>query len=68
MMSATDGLWVAYGDGGVVGTIRKDAGEYVVTMADAAASLGRYPTMDVAKGALHSHLTPGTDWPQFRQH
>ncbi len=68
MMSTSEGLWVAYGRSGVVGTIRKEAGEYVVTIADAAESLGRYPTMDVAKGALHSHLTPGTDWPEFRQH
>ena len=67
-MSTTEGLWVAYGDGGVVGTIRKDAGEYIVTLADADAALGRYPTMDVAKNALHAQLTPGTDWPQFRQH
>ncbi|HAS30757.1 MAG TPA: methyltransferase, partial [Microbacterium sp.] len=27
-----------------------------------------YPTMDVAKSALHAHLKPGSDWPQFREH
>ncbi|MCR2785476.1 methyltransferase [Microbacterium sp. zg-YB36] len=70
-MSATENrtpLWVAYGPGGVAGTIRKlDAG-YQVTMAGADDVLGTYPSMEVAKNALHSQMTPGSDWPQFREH
>ena len=38
------------------------------TVAGAAASVGTYPSMEVAKNALHSHLAPGSDWPQFREH
>ena len=29
---------------------------------------GLYPTLDVAKSALHAGMTPGTDWPEFREH
>lgn len=62
-------LWVAYTASGVVGTVRKDdEGSYTVTIAGADESVGTYPTMEVAKSALHSHLKPGTDWPEFRQH
>jgi len=64
----THALWVAYGTGGVVGSIRKDEDGYTVTMAGAKESSGSYPTMDVAKRALHARMTPGSDWPQFEQH
>lgn len=62
-------LWVAYGDGGVVGMIRKgDDDAYVVTMAGAAESLGEFPSMEIAKSALHSRMRAGSDWPEFREH
>ncbi|MCP2636728.1 methyltransferase [Microbacterium sp. HD4P20] len=61
-------LWVAYGASGVVGSIRKDDEGYIVTMAGADSVLGAFPTMEVAKSALHAHMTPGSDWPQFREH
>lgn len=61
-------LWVAYGASGVVGTVRKNVDGYTVTMAGAGESHGTYPTMAIAKNALHSRLTPGSDWPQFREH
>lgn len=61
-------LWVAYGKSGVVGTIRKDDGSYTVTMAGAGESHGTYPSMDIAKSALYARLTPGSDWPEFREH
>ncbi len=70
-MSTTEthhALWVAYGAGGVVGTIRKGDEGYRVTMAGADAAAGTYPSMDIAKNALHAHLTPGSDWPEFREH
>ncbi len=65
---STTTLWVAYGRGGVVGTIRKGDDGYVVTMAGASESVGTYPTMEAAKGALNSHQRPGSGWPQFREH
>ena len=61
-------LWVAYGASGVVGSIRKEDDGYRVTLAGASESAGTYPTMEIAKSALHSHLTPGSDWPEFREH
>lgn len=61
-------LWVAYGPSGVVGTIRKSDAGYIVTMAGADASVGEYPTMEIAKSALYAHLPAGADWPQFREH
>lgn len=70
-MSTTDthhALWVAYGTGGVVGSIRKGPEGYVVTMAGADGSAGRYPSMEIAKSALHARLSPGSDWPEFREH
>ncbi|MCT9820273.1 methyltransferase [Microbacterium sp. W1N] len=69
MSTTASTLWVAQGaEGNVVGSIRKDGDGYTVTIAGADASVGTYPTMDVAKNALHSHLTPGADWPRFVEH
>ncbi|MET0296291.1 MAG: methyltransferase [Microbacterium sp.] len=70
-MSATEvhhALWVAYGSGGVAGSIRKDAEGYVVTMAGADEAVGPYPSMEIAKSALHARMRPGSDWPMFREH
>lgn len=61
-------LWVAYGRNGVVGSIRHDEGGYTVTMVGAEATTGTYPSLASAKGALHSHMTPGSDWPRFQEH
>lgn len=67
--AAEHALWVAYGESGVTGTIRKESdGQYLVTMAGASEALGTFPSMEVAKNALHSHMRPGSDWPEFREH
>ncbi|KEP76088.1 methyltransferase [Microbacterium sp. SUBG005] len=66
--TATRRLWVAYGPVGVVGTIQKDAEGYSVHMAGKDDKLGVYPSMDIAKSALHAHLKPGSDRPEFREH
>jgi len=69
MMSTTTlALWVAYGRNGVVGSIRHDTEGYQVTMAGADAVAGTYPTLEVAKSALHARMAPGSDWPSFREH
>ncbi|WP_312676040.1 methyltransferase [Microbacterium sp.] len=69
MSTASSTLWVAYGaEGNVVGTVRKTDEGYTSTVAGASESIGTYPTMDIAKNALHGHLPPGSDWPQFREH
>ncbi|WP_127819537.1 methyltransferase [Microbacterium sp. CPCC 204701] len=61
-------LWVAYGPSGVVGSIRKDDDGYTVTMAGADRASGTYPSMEIAKSALHARMALGSDWPQFREH
>lgn len=66
--TTTRRLWVAYGPAGAVGMIEKAGDEYSVRMAGADSTVGAYPTMEVAKGALFSHLKPGADWPEFREH
>ncbi|MBD3756510.1 MULTISPECIES: methyltransferase [Microbacterium] len=69
MSTASSTLWIAYGaEGNVVGTVRKTDEGYTSTIAGASESIGTYPTMDIAKNALHGHLPPGSDWPQFREH
>jgi len=70
-MSTTEtprALWVAYGETGVVGSIKKDENGYTVTMAGADSAAGTYPSMEVAKNALHARMTPGSAWPEFREH
>ena len=66
--TSTRRLWVAYGPVGVVGTIQKDGEGYTVHMAGADAALGTYPSMDIAKRALQSHLKPGAEPAQYREH
>lgn len=61
-------LWVAHGPVGVVGKIQKDADGYTVHMAGKNEPLGVYPTMEIAKSALQTHLRPGSDRPGFREH
>ncbi|MBN9176272.1 MAG: methyltransferase [Microbacterium sp.] len=69
MSTTSSTLWVAYGaEGNVVGTIRREEDGYIATIAGADASLGTYPTMEIAKSALHGHLPPGSDWPRFQEH
>lgn len=69
MSTTSSTLWVAYGaEGNVVGTVRHEGDGYIATIAGADESLGTYPTMEIAKSALHGHLPPGSDWPRFQEH
>lgn len=61
-------LWVAYGPNGVVGKIQQDAEGFSVHMAGKDERLGVYPSMEIAKNAVHAHLKPGSDRPEFREH
>lgn len=61
-------LWVAYGSNGIVGSVRHADDGYVVVMAGADAETGTYPTLEIAKGALHAHMRPGTGRPRYQQH
>lgn len=60
--------WVAFGPAGAVGSIhRVDSGFTFKLIADADYR-AVYPTLEVAKSALHASLMPGSEWPQFREH
>lgn len=61
-------LWVAYGQAGALGSILHDDAGYTVTMAGADEAVGTYESLEVAKGALSSHLKPGSGRPEYREH
>lgn len=61
-------IWVAYGAEGVAGSIRKGDDGYSVSIAGADAVTGPFPSMEIAKSALHARMAPGSDWPMFREH
>ena len=64
----TEQRWVAFGSSGAVGSIhRVDAG-YEVRLISDTTPRGVYPTLDVAKSALHASMLPGSDWPDYREH
>ena len=66
--TSTRRLWVAYGPAGAVGRIHKDDAGYEVQMAGSDEPLGTYPSMEIAKSALQSHLKPGAERPEYREH
>jgi hypothetical protein len=66
--TSTRRLWIAYGPAGAVGRITKDDQGYSVQMAGADEALGTYPSMDIAKRALQTHLKPGANPPEYREH
>lgn len=60
--------WVAFGQAGAVGAIHRTADGYRVKLIDDDEYRGTYPSLEVAKSALHAALAPGSDWPEFREH
>jgi hypothetical protein len=67
-VTATDQRWVAFGSNGAIGSIhRTDDGFAVKRMSDGEVH-GVYPTLDIAKSAMHASLPSGSDWPEFREH
>ena len=62
------GTWVAIGSVGAVGSIHREADGYAVKLLPDGGSRGTYPSLDVAKNALHAALPPGTERPEFREH
>jgi len=66
--TVTEQRWVAFGPAGAVGSIhRTDEGFEVRLMGDEVVR-GSYPTLDVAKSALHATMLPGSEWPEYREH
>ncbi|TPW70096.1 methyltransferase [Schumannella sp. 10F1B-5-1] len=60
--------WVAFGPAGAVGSIHRTDDGFLVKMVSDGRFRGVYPTLNVAKGALHAAMKPGSDWPEFREH
>jgi len=60
--------WVAMGPAGTVGWITKGDDGYTFKLVNDTHDRARYPSLEVAKSALHSSLLPGTDWPEFSEH
>lgn len=59
--------WVAFGPAGAVGSIHRTDEGFLVRLLDGSEER-RYPSLDVAKSALHASLPAGSDWPEFREH
>jgi hypothetical protein len=66
--TVTDQRWVAFGSSGAVGSIHRTGDGYEVRLMKDDAVLGSYPTLEVAKSALHASMLPGSDWPEYREH
>lgn len=67
-MTQSSRLWVAHGAVGAVGSIREVEGSFEVRMVGADEPVGTYPELEIAKRALHAHLKPGAERPEFRRH
>jgi hypothetical protein len=60
--------WVAFGPAGALGSVHAvDAGFTFRLMGDTTAR-GVFPSLSVAKSALHAALEPGSEWPEFKEH
>jgi hypothetical protein len=64
----TGQTWVAFGPAGAVGSIHRTEDGFALKMMNESDYRGSYPSLDVAKSALHASLPPGSDWPEFREH
>ena len=56
------------GPAGAVGSIHRTAEGFQMKLLDDERYRGSYPSLEVAKSALHAQLLPGSDWPEFREH
>jgi hypothetical protein len=66
--TTTEQRWVAFGPAGAVGSIHRTDDGFAVRLMNDDTARGTYPTLDVAKSALHASMLPGADWPDFKEH
>jgi hypothetical protein len=66
--TTTEQRWVAFGPSGAIGSVQRTADGFAVRLLDDREPRGVYPTLDVAKSAVHASMLPGSDWPEFREH
>lgn len=64
----TGHTWVAFGPAGAVGSIHGVEGGYTFKLKSDKDFRAVYPSLEVAKSALHAALEPGSDWPEFKEH
>jgi hypothetical protein len=64
----TGQTWVAFGPAGAVGSIHRTEDGFALRLMNESDYRGSYPSLEVAKSALHASLPPGSDWPEFREH
>lgn len=60
--------WVATGAAGAVGSIHRTDDGFAIRVGREADYHGAYPTLGIAKSAVHSALGPGADRPEFIEH
>src|SRR5690606_4743677 len=58
---------LAFDPESAIGSIHRTNNRFHVKLLDAPEGRS-YPTLDVAKSALHATLPAGADWPEFREH
>lgn len=66
--TSTQQRWIAFGPSGATGTIQHTAEGYTVRLLNDDSVRGIYPSLEVAKSALHASMAPGSEWPEFREH
>jgi hypothetical protein len=66
--STTTRTWLANGPAGTLGWVRRMPDGYTFNLVGDEGTRAVYPSLDVAKSALHASLVPGSDWPEFREH
>ncbi len=67
-VTLTGQTWVAFGPHGAVGSIHRVEGGFTFKLIRDDDFRAVYPTLEVAKSALHASLLPGSEWPEFREH
>lgn len=66
--TTTGRTWIAFGELGAVGSIHEIGTGYFYRLLSDNDYRGVFPTLEAAKGALHSAMTPGSERPDFREH
>ncbi|RKR74644.1 methyltransferase [Frondihabitans australicus] len=66
--TTTSGTWVAIGAAGAVGSIHRTDEGFSIRVGHDTDYHGDYPTLDVAKSALHARLGAGAERPEFVEH
>lgn len=67
-MTLTGQTWVAFGPAGAVGSIHRVEDGFTFKLRTDEGFRAVYPSLEVAKSALHASLLPGSEWPEFREH